>query len=168
MNYRQYSWNERWPAARNENWPRLNRRRSIHSGYPQFFFHTQNKILHRFCPAMSLRPVQPKNLLIFPHIWILMELPASSSAFVKFDYEFIDELGFDFFDVVGTIFFFYEKKKFNSFGRLQRRSRSDVCAIFHGLFWILKKKKSGAWKFGKEITQNHNNRSSDDLGTVWL
>ncbi len=40
-----------------------------------------------------------------------MELPASSSAFVKFDYEFIDELGFDFFDDVGNIFSFIPKKK---------------------------------------------------------
>lgn len=76
-----------------------------------------------------------------------MELPASSSAFVKFDYEFIDELGFDFFDDVGNIFSFIPKKKKNkkkiqlvwsiagaiSFGRLRHFSRT--------LFLNLKEKK---------------------------
>jgi hypothetical protein len=86
-----------------------------------------------------------------------MELPASSSAFVKFDYEFIDELGFDFFDVVGTIFSFIPKKNKKkiqlvwsiagaiSFGRLRHFSPT--------LFLNLKektknKKNSGAWQFG--------------------
>lgn len=103
-----------------------------------------------------------------------MELPASSSAFVKFDYEFIDELGFDFFHVVGTIFSFIPKKKKEKDSTRLVDCRGDLVRTFAPFFTDSlfeferkKKKKSGAWQFGgKKITQNHNNRSTDDLGTV--